>query len=101
MLFWEWTFSGKHNAIINCYHRKVTFKPSNGEKFAFEERSLLKHKMIISSMQAQRILANGCIGFLASTTDKSKEKKLDPMEVPVVREFIEVFPEELLSLPPS
>ena len=44
-------FLGRNNAIINCYHRKVTFKPSNGEKFSFKERSLLNHKMIISSMQ--------------------------------------------------
>ena len=94
-------FLGRNNAIIDCYHRKVTFKPSNGEKFSFKGRSLLNHKMIISSMQAQRMLANGCIGFLASAVDKSKEKKLDPTEVPVVREFIEVFPEELPGLPPS
>ena len=52
-------------------------------------------------MQAQRMLANEWIGFLASVVDKSKEKKLDPTEVPVVREFIEVFPEELPGLPPS
>ena len=47
------------------------------------------------------MLANGCIGFLASAVDKSREKKIDPMEVLVVREFIEVFPKELPGLPPS
>ena len=94
-------FLGRNNAIIDCYHRKVTFKPSNGEKFSFKGRSLLNHKMIISSMQAQRMLANEWIGFLASVVDKSKEKKLDPTEVPVVREFIDIFLEELPGLPPS
>ena len=92
MSFWEWTFSGKHNAIINCYHRKVTFKPESGEKFAFKGRSLLNSKVIISSMQAQRMLSSGCMGFLASAADISKEEKLDPTNVLVVKEFVEVFP---------
>ena len=55
--------------------------------------------MIISSMQAQRMLASRCMGFLGSAVDKSKEKKLDSTEVPVVREFVEVFPEKLPGLP--
>ena len=32
--------------------------------------------------------------------DKSKEKKLDTTEVPVVREFVKIFPKELPSFPP-
>ena len=41
------------------------------------------------------MLSNRCIGFLASAVDKSMEKELDPSDVPVVREFMEIFPEEL------
>ena len=66
-------FLGEHNAVIDCYHRKVTFRPNGGEKFAFKGRSLLNHKMIISSMRAQKMLSNGCVGFLASIVDMSKE----------------------------
>ena len=93
-------FLGKHNAIIDCHRRKVTFRPEGGEQFAFKGRSLLNHKMIISSMQAQRMLTNGCMGFLASAVDKSKEEGLNPADVSVVREFVEIFPEELPGLPP-
>ena len=39
------------------------------------------------------------MGFLASAVDKSKEEGLDPVDVPVVREFVEIFLEELLGLP--
>ena len=94
-------FLRRNNAIINCYHQRVTFKPNNGENFAFKERSMLNHKMIIFSMQAQKMFANGCMGFLASAVDKSNEKKLDPTEASIVREFVKVFPEELLVLPPA
>ena len=75
-------------------------RPESGEKFAFKGRSLLNSKMIISSMQAQRMLSSGCMGFLASVVDKIKEDKLDLTNVPVMKEFVEVFPQELLGLPP-
>ena len=41
------------------------------------------------------------MGCLASDVDKKTEKKIDPIEVQVVRELLEVFPEELLDLPLS
>ena len=81
-----------NNAIIDFYHRRVTFKPSNKEKFAFKGRSLLNHKMIILFLQEQRMLAIRCMGFLASVVGKRKEKKIDPTEV---------FPGEISGLPPS
>ena len=56
--------------------------------------------MIISSMRAQRMLSNGCVGFLASIVDRSKEEKINPTNVPIVREFVDIFPEELPGLPP-
>ena len=92
-------FLRKHNTIIDCYQRKVTFRPESGKKFDFKQRSLLNSKMIISSMQAQRMQSSRCMGFLVSAVDKSKEEKLDPTNVSVVKEFVEVFPEELLGLP--
>ena len=52
-------------------------------------------------MTPQRMLANGCMCFLASSIYKRKEKKLDLTEVLVVIEFVKVFPEELPSLPPA
>ena len=94
-------FLGKNNAIIDCYHRRVTFRQNGGNKFAFKGRPLLQLKRIISAMQAQRMLSNGCMGFLASVVDKSMEKELNPSDVPVVREYVEVFPEELPGLAPE
>ena len=61
---------------------------------------LLNPKMMISAMQAQIMLANGCMGFLASVVDKTKEKENDLSSILVVREFVEVFSEELLGIPP-
>ena len=94
-------FLAKHDAVINYYHRTVTFKKASKERLTFKGRPRLNQKMMINSMQAQRMLANGCIGFLASAIDKTQEAKLKPEDVHVVREFVDVFPEELPGLPPQ
>ncbi|GJV32234.1 putative reverse transcriptase domain-containing protein [Tanacetum coccineum] len=59
---------------------------------------------IISCTKTQKYLLKGCHVFLAHVTakkaeDKSEEKRLE--DVPIVRDFPEVFPEDLLGIPPS
>ncbi|GJY74985.1 putative reverse transcriptase domain-containing protein [Tanacetum coccineum] len=59
---------------------------------------------IISCMRTQKYIQKGCQVYLAQVTskkvkDKSEEKRLE--DVPIVREFPEVFPEDLPRLPPA
>ncbi|GKB31741.1 putative reverse transcriptase domain-containing protein [Tanacetum coccineum] len=59
---------------------------------------------IISCTKTQKYLLKGCHVFLAHITakkaeDKSTEKRLE--DVPIVRDFPEVFPEDLSGIPPT
>ncbi|GJY08358.1 putative reverse transcriptase domain-containing protein [Tanacetum coccineum] len=59
---------------------------------------------IISCTKTQRYLLKGCHVFLAHITikeaeDNSKEKRLE--DVPIIRDFLEVFPEDLPGIPPA
>ncbi|GKE22009.1 putative reverse transcriptase domain-containing protein, partial [Tanacetum coccineum] len=59
---------------------------------------------IISCTRTQKYIQKGCQVYLAQVTskkaeDKSEEKRLK--DVPIVREFLEVFPEDLPGLPPA
>ncbi|GJX85350.1 reverse transcriptase domain-containing protein [Tanacetum coccineum] len=59
---------------------------------------------IISCTKTQKYIKKGCQNFLAQVTkketeDKSEEKRLE--DVPIVRDFLEVFPEDLHGLPPT
>ncbi|GKB58524.1 putative reverse transcriptase domain-containing protein, partial [Tanacetum coccineum] len=59
---------------------------------------------IISCMRTQKYIQKGCQVYLVQFTskkakDKSEEKQLE--DVPIVREFLEVFLEDLPGLPPS
>ncbi|XP_060961016.1 uncharacterized protein LOC133031515 [Cannabis sativa] len=55
----------------------------------------------ISALKARDLLRDGCVGFLAVVVDSSKPVLLGPEEVKVVKEFLDVFPEELPGLPPQ
>ncbi|XP_021979133.1 uncharacterized protein LOC110875243 [Helianthus annuus] len=54
----------------------------------------------LSINQAKVCLRKGCIAFLAHIVDK-KAKELKLEEIPVVKEFPEVFPEDLPGIPPQ
>nr|GEW85594.1 putative reverse transcriptase domain-containing protein [Tanacetum cinerariifolium]GEX17029.1 putative reverse transcriptase domain-containing protein [Tanacetum cinerariifolium] len=59
---------------------------------------------IISCTKTKKYIQKGCQVYLAQVTskkteDKSEEKRLE--EVPIIREFLEVFPEDLPGLPPA
>nr|GFA81586.1 reverse transcriptase domain-containing protein [Tanacetum cinerariifolium] len=59
---------------------------------------------IISYTKTQKYMLKGCHVFLSHVTtketeDKSEEKRLE--DVPIVRDFPEVFPEDLQGLPPT
>ena len=94
-------FLGKYNVVIDCQSRIVTFKPIRGEEFIFRGSTPKQPKMFISALKARKLLAEGCIGFLTNMVDKTQETKSRPEEVPIVKDFMEVFPEDLPGLPPE
>ncbi|GJS48357.1 putative reverse transcriptase domain-containing protein [Tanacetum coccineum] len=59
---------------------------------------------IISCSKAQEYMAKGCQIFLAQISTKKKVDKLEGKQlkdVPIVRDFSKVFPEDLPGLPPA
>ncbi|GKD57382.1 putative reverse transcriptase domain-containing protein [Tanacetum coccineum] len=58
---------------------------------------------IISCTKAQEYMSKGCDVFLAHITTKQAKDKSEGnrlRDVPIVRDFLEVFPEDLLGIPP-
>ncbi|GJQ99316.1 putative reverse transcriptase domain-containing protein [Tanacetum coccineum] len=62
--------------------------------------SPLKSVKLISTMKARTLISHGCQGFLASVMDTSLESP-NIENLSVVREFADVFPDELPGLPPA
>ena len=56
--------------------------------------------LVISTLQARRLLRNGCKGYLASMRD-IRETELKLEDILVVKKFSDAFPYDLPGLPPD
>lgn len=93
----DWLF--ENHAKIIC-DEKVVHIPLNNETLIVREERSKTRLSIISCVKVVKYIERGCQVFLAQVTEKkSEEKRLE--DVPVVRNFPEVFPEDLPGLPPS
>ncbi|KAL5570452.1 hypothetical protein UlMin_027027 [Ulmus minor] len=91
----------KYNATIDCQKRRVIFEPIGEEKFKFVGKPKKSGTPMISALKAKKMLSNGCVGYLAHVVDTTVDAILKPEDVHVVKNFLEVFPEDLPGLPPD
>ncbi|GJR22657.1 reverse transcriptase domain-containing protein [Tanacetum coccineum] len=88
----------KYHARIIC-DEKVVYIPINGETLIIRGDRSKTRLSLISCIKTERYISRGCQVFIAQVMEKkSDEKRLE--DILVVREFSEVFPEDLPGLPP-
>ncbi|GKE12887.1 putative reverse transcriptase domain-containing protein [Tanacetum coccineum] len=88
----------KNDAVIVC-GKKVVRIPCGNKMLTVESDKGVSRLKVISCIKARKYIERGCHLFLSHVTEnKLKEKRLE--DVPVIRDFPEVFPEELPGLPP-
>nr|GEW01325.1 putative reverse transcriptase domain-containing protein [Tanacetum cinerariifolium] len=97
----------KYHAVIVCDDKLVCIPFENETLIVRDDgsnRGSETRLNIISCTKTQKYMLKGCHLFLAhvttkNTDDKSEEKRLE--DVPIVRDFLEVFSEDLPGLPPT
>ncbi|GKA53585.1 putative reverse transcriptase domain-containing protein [Tanacetum coccineum] len=88
----------KHDVVIVC-GEKVIRIPYGNKMLIVESDKGMSRLKVISCIKACKYVERGCHLFLAHVTEnKSKEKRIE--DVPIIRDFPEVFPKELPGLPP-
>ncbi|GJU95771.1 reverse transcriptase domain-containing protein [Tanacetum coccineum] len=88
----------KYDAVIVCGEKVVRIPYGNKMLIVKSDKGVSRLK-VISCIKARKYVERGCHLFLAHVTmKKSKEKRLE--DVLVIRDFHEVFPEELPGLSP-
>ncbi|GJZ53067.1 putative reverse transcriptase domain-containing protein [Tanacetum coccineum] len=95
----------KYQAIIVCAEKIVCIPWGNETLIVHDDGSNQGHKArlhIISYTKTQEYMLKGCLVFLANvntkeTEDKSEKKRLE--DLPIVRDFPDVFHEDLPGLP--
>ncbi|KAL0545018.1 hypothetical protein IC582_020152 [Cucumis melo] len=88
-----------NHASIDCFGKEVVFNPPSGPSFKFKGAGIVCIPKVISAMKACKLLNQGTWGILASVVD-TREQEVSLSSKPVVREYPDVFPDELSELPP-
>nr|GFC43924.1 putative reverse transcriptase domain-containing protein [Tanacetum cinerariifolium]GFC43951.1 putative reverse transcriptase domain-containing protein [Tanacetum cinerariifolium] len=93
------------HAVIVCSDKIVRIPWGRETLIFYDDGSNQEHEArinIISCAKTQKYMLKGCQVFLAHVTTKEAEGKSEKKRlenVPIVRDFPEVFPEDLLGLP--
>ncbi|XP_069152666.1 uncharacterized protein [Solanum lycopersicum] len=93
----DWLHS--HYACLDCRSRVVRFRFPNKEKLVWEGYNPTRPNPLISNLKANKMMAKGLLCHLVSVNDLDHDvPSID--SVPVVNEFLDVFPEDLPGVPP-
>ena len=88
-----------YHASVDCFGKMVIFSIPGQPEFSFEGKDKDRPLHMISALRASSLLRKGFQGFLAYVVSNESDLKLE--DIPVVRDFPEVLPNDLPGLPPE
>ncbi|KAM0064086.1 putative nucleotidyltransferase, Ribonuclease H [Helianthus debilis subsp. tardiflorus] len=96
-------FLRENHAEVVCFDKRIRFLLANGDLLCVYGETASKGLKLMSCIQASKYLRKEYRTFLANivVAEEEKKKKVEAKDVPVVREFPQVFPDDLPRLPPS
>ncbi|KAA3470931.1 DNA/RNA polymerases superfamily protein [Gossypium australe] len=98
ILFMDWLTV--HNVLVNCGSKFIELKSENGDIIQVESGEPNSLSVLISSLTVEKYLRKGYESYLAFVLN-TQESEVKIESVPVVCEYLDVFPEELPGLPPT
>ena len=87
-----------YGAMLDCRKKRVRFCHPNGAVFEYQGMPFCTPNFIISVTRARKLINAGCVAYLASVSLVEASQSVEA--IPVVREFADVFPEDLPGLAP-
>jgi len=85
---------------VDCRTKVVEFHIPGKAILRLDMKGRLALSALILGIRARKLLSRGAQGYLAFLVNSPKDKaKIE--DVLVVKDFLDVFPEELSSLPPK
>ena len=90
----------RHHATVDSYRKEVRFcRPGETEVVFYGLRKILPNSFM-TAMKASKMLRKSYQGYLAYAIEvRDSGSRLE--DIPIVREFLDVFPEDLLGIPPD
>ena len=94
----------KHRVILNCYDKTFTCLNNDGKLVSVKgipRKSTIRQ---ISSLQLKRAVRKGCKAYAVTIIDEESLIEIDKLkleDIPVLKEYADVFPKEIMGLPPK
>ncbi|XP_073056921.1 uncharacterized protein [Primulina eburnea] len=95
----DWLSS--YRALIDCVAKTVRFPAEVDDSGIFQSSDISLDTPYISCLKTHEMLSKGCLGFLAAVIDLNTEMKIEFNEIEVVRDFPDVFADDVSGLPPD
>jgi hypothetical protein len=89
----------RHRAQVDCFTKIVNLQDVSGNGVVFRGERRVIPNSIISVMTARKLIRKGCPALLSHVREL-KKASIELTNIPIVKEFPDVFPEELPGLPP-
>ncbi|KAI3828867.1 hypothetical protein L1987_02977 [Smallanthus sonchifolius] len=89
----------KHHAEVMCFEKCIRIPLPSGETLTVLGEKPCKGLKLMSCITVQKYIRKKCMVFLAHVIQK-ENKKRSVQDIPIVRDFPEVFPDDLPGLPP-
>ncbi|CAL9232081.1 unnamed protein product [Arabidopsis halleri] len=91
---------GKHKAQLDCDRGRVRFETTNRKLLEYQVIRPTLGSLIISAIQAERMIEKGCKAYLATITTAKVRPDAKLEEIQVAKDFVDVF-QALTGLPPD
>jgi hypothetical protein len=88
-----------HRALVDCFAKRVLCVDDEGRLVEIQGVRRKVSLRFISIMKVKRCLRKGCRLYVVEAVNERKGTSLD--QYPILSEFKDVFPNELLGLPPK
>ncbi|XP_073051252.1 uncharacterized protein [Primulina eburnea] len=95
----DWLSS--YRAVIDCVAKTVRFPAEVDDSGIFQSSGILLDTPYISCLKAHEMLSKGCHGLLAAVIGLNTEMEIELNEIEVVRDFRDVFADDVPGLPPD
>ncbi|XP_073051196.1 uncharacterized protein [Primulina eburnea] len=90
----------RNSAVVDCKGKEVKLRTPKQEEVVFHGKSKGR-KSLLSASQAWKAMKSGEDIYLAMVSEVTEEVELKLEDIPIVREFPDVFPEELSGTVPE
>ena len=89
----------RHQAIVDCRMKRVTLRTPNEDEVTFIGERSNHLSDVISAVTTRTMVWKGCEAYLAYVIETEKARP-SVSDISTVSDFSNMFPEELLGLPP-